>query len=120
MKPTLVELFHHNKWSNLRLLDACAQLNDEQLDASTKGTYGTIRDTLLHLFAAEERYVDLLTAVPSSSPLQSVKRPVQSGHQSSCPTPSKNHHSYARWDNPSGKSAQTRYAKNVHQYGNKQ
>src|SRR3972149_7552066 len=57
---TLIELFKHNPWANLRLLDACAGLNDEQLDAKAPGTYGRLRDTLLHILACEEIYVNLL------------------------------------------------------------
>lgn len=58
---TLTELFRHNLWANLRLLNVCAGLNDEQLDATAPGTYGRVRHTLLHILACEEIYVNLLT-----------------------------------------------------------
>lgn len=70
MDTTLVELFRHNQWANLRLLDACAGLDDEQLDASAVGTYGRVRDTLVHLLAAEERYVAHLTGQAPERPLR--------------------------------------------------
>jgi uncharacterized damage-inducible protein DinB len=35
----------------------CAQLPEEQLQLSAPGTYGTVAATLLHLFAAEQRYL---------------------------------------------------------------
>jgi len=57
----LPDFFKYNLWANLRLLDACAQLSDAQLDATTKGTFGSVRETLMHLFAAEEGYVRALT-----------------------------------------------------------
>src|SRR3989304_7628199 len=57
---TLTDLVKHTLWANLRLLDACAGLNDEQLDAKAPGTYGRLRDTLLHILACEEIYVNLL------------------------------------------------------------
>ena len=60
VKQALVELFKHNLWANLRLLDVCAGLDATQLDATAPGTYGSIRDTLVHLFGAEGRYVALL------------------------------------------------------------
>lgn len=60
MDTILIELLRHNLWANLRLLDACEGLDDAQLDASAPGTYGRIRDTLLHLLACEEIYVNLL------------------------------------------------------------
>jgi uncharacterized damage-inducible protein DinB len=56
MTPGLPDFFTYNLWANLRLLDACAHLSDAQLDATTKGTFGSVRETLLHLFAAEEGY----------------------------------------------------------------
>lgn len=70
MNAGLVDFYKHNLWANLLLLDACAPLTDEQLDASAPGTYGRIRDTLVHLFRAEERYLVRLTGQPPESPLR--------------------------------------------------
>ena len=50
-------LFAHNTWANLKLLDFCERLNDEQLDTAAVGGYGTIRTTLSHIFRAEVGYV---------------------------------------------------------------
>jgi uncharacterized damage-inducible protein DinB len=61
MTTGLPDFFKYNLWANLRLLDACAHLSDAQLDATTKGTFGSVRETLMHLFAAEEGYVRALT-----------------------------------------------------------
>jgi uncharacterized damage-inducible protein DinB len=57
LEPLLIEAFRYNRWANLHLLDVCAKLSDEQLQLTAPGTYGTISATLLHLFAAEERYL---------------------------------------------------------------
>lgn len=57
----LAELLHHHLWANLRLLDTCATLSEEQLDASAPGTFGSIRDTLLHIVSAEQGYLIRLT-----------------------------------------------------------
>jgi uncharacterized damage-inducible protein DinB len=73
MKTTLVALFTHNKWANLRLLAACAGLEEAQLKASAPGTYGNIADTLLHLLAAEARYVTLLTGRVLDDPIHERK-----------------------------------------------
>lgn len=54
---TLTTLFGHNLWANLRLLELCATLNDEQLDATIIGVYGNIRDTLQHVVTAERSYL---------------------------------------------------------------
>ena len=64
MNQALTELFKHNLWANLRLLDVCAGVEVTQLDAAVPGTYGSIRDTLVHLFGAEGRYVALLQSQP--------------------------------------------------------
>jgi uncharacterized damage-inducible protein DinB len=64
------DFYKHNLWANLRLLDACATLTDEQLDASTPGTYGCIRATLLHLFRAEAGYLARLTETEPESQLR--------------------------------------------------
>jgi uncharacterized damage-inducible protein DinB len=53
MGPVLVEAFRYNKWANLHLLDACANLSDAQLELSSPGTMGAIAATLTHLLAAE-------------------------------------------------------------------
>ena len=61
MTAGLTDFFKHNLWANLRLLDACANLSDAQLDATTKGTFGSVRATLMHIVAGEEGYVQRFT-----------------------------------------------------------
>ena len=63
MNTLLAEFFRHNRWANLRLLNVCADLSAAQWEASAPGTYGSVRDTLVHLLAAEQRYVRLLAGV---------------------------------------------------------
>jgi uncharacterized damage-inducible protein DinB len=58
------EIYRHNLWANLRLLDACAGLSEEQLTLSAPGTYGKVGDTLVHIFGAEARYVARLDDQP--------------------------------------------------------
>ncbi len=59
MTTGLSDFFHYNLWANVQLLDACSNLTDAQLDATTitKGVFGSVRETLMHLFRAEEGYV---------------------------------------------------------------
>ncbi len=61
MDSSLTTIFKHNLWANLRLLDLCAGLSEELLNARATGTYGRLCDTLLHILACEEIYVNLLT-----------------------------------------------------------
>jgi len=65
-----VELLRHNTWANLGVLDACAPLNDAQLDITVPATYGSIRDTLLHLVRSEQIYLSTLTGHAPDEPLQ--------------------------------------------------
>jgi uncharacterized damage-inducible protein DinB len=61
MNSGLLELYRHKTWATLRLIEHCQGLEDEHLDATTPGTYGTIRNTLRHLVDAEEGYLSILT-----------------------------------------------------------
>jgi uncharacterized damage-inducible protein DinB len=57
MTAGMVDFYKHNLWANLRLLDVCASLSAEQLEASAPGTYGRIGDTLVHLLRSEAGYL---------------------------------------------------------------
>lgn len=58
----LAKLFEHNNWTNQKIIQACAALTNEQLDAEPQSaTKGNIRDTLLHLVIAQRGYLALLT-----------------------------------------------------------
>ena len=61
MTSEIADFFRYNLWANWCLLDACAPLSDAQLDATVRGTYGSVRDTLMHLFDSEEHYVEDIT-----------------------------------------------------------
>lgn len=58
---TLTTLFRHNRWANVRLLERCAGLADEQLSATLVGTFGSIRDTLQHIVLAEQSYLSRIS-----------------------------------------------------------
>jgi uncharacterized damage-inducible protein DinB len=72
MTTGLPDFFKYNLWANLRLLDACAQLSDAQLGATMKGTYGSVRETLMHMLTAEEGYTRTLTEKMPTPPLGSL------------------------------------------------
>ena len=57
MGPHWVEAFRYHHWANLHLLNVCEGLTDAQLELTTPGVYGTIKDTWVHLAGAEQRYV---------------------------------------------------------------
>lgn len=68
MTTALGDLFQHNLWANRRLIDFCAELDDDVLDATVHGTYGTIRATLMHIIGAELRYITLLRGEEMNRP----------------------------------------------------
>ena len=62
--PILADLFRHNLWANLALLDLCGTLPEDVLETNVPGAYGTISETLAHLIGAEERYLAALVGGP--------------------------------------------------------
>jgi uncharacterized damage-inducible protein DinB len=46
-------LFEYNLWADRRTLDACAALTDEQFTRDLGSSFGSVRDTLAHLYGAE-------------------------------------------------------------------
>lgn len=53
----LADGFAHHAWATLRLIDACALLTPEQLNASVPGIYGSILTTLNHLVGSDSWYL---------------------------------------------------------------
>ncbi len=64
MASVLASLFEHNLWANLVASAACRELTEEQLESSVVGTGGSIREMLMHIAGAEQRYVSRLTGEP--------------------------------------------------------
>ena len=58
--PILADAFAHHVWATIRLLDACADLDDAQLATTVPGTYGSILGTLRHLVDGDVFYLDVL------------------------------------------------------------
>jgi uncharacterized damage-inducible protein DinB len=52
--PELLRLlFQFNLWADRRTMDACATLSNEQFTRNLGSSFGSVRDTLVHLFGAE-------------------------------------------------------------------
>ena len=61
----LARLFEHNNWANAQIIQACAALSDEQLDAEPlSATKGSIRRTLVHLVASQQRNSQTSHCIP--------------------------------------------------------
>lgn len=59
-EPILTDAFGHHVWASIRLLDACAALDDVQLATTVPGTYGSIISTLRHLVGGDVFYLGVL------------------------------------------------------------
>lgn len=58
MTPSILhEVFEHNGWANLRLIDHCLGLTPAQLETPVPGTYGSILATLRHFLQGESFYL---------------------------------------------------------------
>lgn len=58
------DAFAHHVWATIRMLDACAALDDAQLATTVPGTYGSIIDTLRHIVGGDVFYLDVLRGEP--------------------------------------------------------
>jgi uncharacterized damage-inducible protein DinB len=54
----LERLYDYHYWANRRLLEAVARLTAEQFTQSVGGSYGSIRNTLVHAMSAEWGWLD--------------------------------------------------------------
>jgi uncharacterized damage-inducible protein DinB len=70
------ELSHHfhaqacnNAWSNLRLLRACAALDDAQFAAPRTGFFPSLKETLNHIVTVDWLYVDALERALAGRPV---------------------------------------------------
>jgi uncharacterized damage-inducible protein DinB len=61
----LEDAFAHHVWASLRVLDACLELDQEQLGTTVPGTYGSILDTVRHLVGSDAWYLFRVTGDPS-------------------------------------------------------
>jgi uncharacterized damage-inducible protein DinB len=77
MNDALTELFRHKTWATLLLIEALQRMDDEVLDLTTPGTYGTIRATLHHLVAADESYLATATGERPDHPLPAGEVPLE-------------------------------------------
>lgn len=61
MTTGISDFLQYNLWANLRFLDFCKSLTDEQLDFAIKGVYGSVRATITHMITSEEGYARRFT-----------------------------------------------------------
>jgi uncharacterized damage-inducible protein DinB len=54
----LERLFDYSAWANAKLLQVVSQLTPEQFTQTVAGSYGSIRNTLVHMVSAEWGWID--------------------------------------------------------------
>jgi uncharacterized damage-inducible protein DinB len=54
----LERLYDYNYWANKQLIGVVSQLTPEQFTQSVAGSYGSIRNTLVHVLSAEWGWLD--------------------------------------------------------------
>jgi uncharacterized damage-inducible protein DinB len=59
----------NNAWSNLRLLRACAALDDAEFAAPRTGFFPSLRETLNHILTVDWLYVDALERAVAGQPV---------------------------------------------------
>ena len=64
----MIEVFRHNSWATLRLIDFCRTLDPTVLDASAPGTYGPVKDTLAHVGGSDEMRVGMVEGGTQQGP----------------------------------------------------
>jgi uncharacterized damage-inducible protein DinB len=69
MNDVLLELVRHKTWATQKLIDLCRSLDAQMLETTEPGTYGTIRETLVHLVNADRSYYSGLTGEQVFEPL---------------------------------------------------
>jgi uncharacterized damage-inducible protein DinB len=80
---TLTTLYSHHLWANLRLLERCAELTREQLDATIPGAYSSIYNTLQHIVTSEQSYFSRISTGqprrrPADAPPMTIAEMVES------------------------------------------
>ena len=54
----LLALYDYSYWANARLFPVLATLTDEEFTREVAGSYGSIRNTLVHMMSAESGWLD--------------------------------------------------------------
>ncbi|HEX5370668.1 MAG TPA: DinB family protein [Dehalococcoidia bacterium] len=64
MPLRVASFFEQSAWANDRLIHVCESLTLDQLEAAGRQSFDSIRETLVHLVATEQRYIRRLGSEP--------------------------------------------------------
>ena len=68
-------LYNYNDWANEKLLAVVSQLTPEELTQPISGSYGSVRNTLVHILSAEWGWLDRCGGHPRGPALQAADYP---------------------------------------------
>jgi uncharacterized damage-inducible protein DinB len=71
----LERLYDYHYWANRKLLEAVSQLTPEQFTQTIAGSYGSIRNTLVHVLSAEWGWLDRCGGPPRGERLKGEDYP---------------------------------------------
>jgi len=71
----LERLYDYTYWANAKLFPVIAQLSPEQFTQTVAGSYGSIRNTLVHILSAEWGWLDRCGGPPRGERLNSEDYP---------------------------------------------
>ena len=74
----LIELFDYGYWANGRLFEVMARLTPEEFTRTVGGSYGSIRNTLVHALSAEWGWLDRCGGPPRGPKLDATQYPTLS------------------------------------------
>lgn len=68
-------LYDYGYWANVRVRDALHSLTPEEFTRSVAGSYGSVRNTLVHIMSAEWGWLDRCGGAPRGGPLKASDFP---------------------------------------------
>ena len=71
----LERLFDYSHWANRKLFEVLSQLTDEQFTQVVAGSYGSVRNTLVHVLSAEWGWIDRCGGTPRGPALKPADYP---------------------------------------------
>jgi uncharacterized damage-inducible protein DinB len=74
----LRSLYDYSYWANHKLLGVIAQLSEDEFTRSVAGSYGSVRNTLVHMMSAEWGWLDRCGGAKRGPALAAADYPAQS------------------------------------------
>jgi uncharacterized damage-inducible protein DinB len=68
-------LFDYSYWANAKLFEAIARLTPEEFTQTVAGSYGSVRNTMVHVLSAEWGWMDRCGGTKRGAPLNAVDFP---------------------------------------------